>query len=515
MVDGVIEVAVIGSGFGGSVMAGRLAESGVKVTVLERGPWRDTVPTRSMGIEHRAKFPRGVGMLTGMLRDVGGSRPFSWQMRFSKTGLFEIFFGNGVNVVSSSNVGGGSHVYSAVHCKPAMDDFWDGHADGVSASQMEPHYQAVLARMESVAPTPEHRLPNTTYRRYSGDNILEPAQPYAQARIGYLLPADPDHPKTVVDKAGVERAEVDYASNDDGFLGSPGGGKTTLDVTYLWPGMKSGNLDVRDMSQVLEIRRLDGRSGARYQITFADLRRGRRDTVLAKNVVVAAGGLNTLRLLLASRNAGALTGMPRLGHKFGTNGDVLAFWDYQSEMDLSAGLPTRGGFKLRGVEDTAILGGGAFPSIDHYPLPAGLKRRFKRSLMIAGLGEDAMDGQASFDAGSFRLAFDAGHSPVFEKIWSTLDQIAAQTGKPIYFRRSATTVHPMGGAGLGRDETTGVVGADGEVFGHPGLFVSDAAAFPISPGAPPTLSIAAWADHMASRFLARAGASAGSAFHQS
>ncbi len=49
---------VIGSGFGGSVAAARLAEAGVDVLLLERGPWWDTVPTRSMGIEARTPLPR-------------------------------------------------------------------------------------------------------------------------------------------------------------------------------------------------------------------------------------------------------------------------------------------------------------------------------------------------------------------------------------------------------------------------------------------------------------------------
>lgn len=500
------EVVVIGSGFGGSATAGRLAEAGVKVTVLERGPWRDTLPTRSMGIEPRVAFPRGFAMYFRLLRNVGGNRGFSWNVGFSKTGLFELFFGSGVNVVASSNVGGGSHVYSAIHCKPAMEDYWDGHAEEVSSALMEQYYQSVLERLGSVAPTPEHRMPNTTRERYAGDRILEPAVPYAQARLGYLLPSDPGNPQ-VIESSGIRRQEVDYQANDDGFLGSPGGGKTTLDVAYLWPGIQSGNLTVRDMSEVLRITSLGKSSGARYEVKYRDLRSRRQKTIRTRHVVMAAGTLNTLKLLLSSRHAGGLTGMPRLGYNFGANGDFLAFWDCRrlQVQDLSAGLPTRGGFRLRGDDQSAIFGGGAFPSIDDYPLPERVKRRFKQSLLIAGIGTDSMDGWASFDTGRFALHFDASKSPVFEKAWGTADAIAKRTGMPMHYRRVPTTVHPLGGAGLGRDAMTGVINANGEVFENPGLFVTDASAFPTSLGAPPTLSIAAWAEHVANCFIESRG----------
>ena len=52
-----VDVVVIGSGFGGSISANRLALAGLKVLVLERGPWRDSLPVRSMGIPRASTVP--------------------------------------------------------------------------------------------------------------------------------------------------------------------------------------------------------------------------------------------------------------------------------------------------------------------------------------------------------------------------------------------------------------------------------------------------------------------------
>lgn len=508
MADRPRDVIVIGSGFGGSPAAARLAEAGMRVTLLERGPWRDTLPTRSMGIEQREPFPRGRRLWTGLFRNIGGSRPFGWNMRLSSTGLFELFFGQGVTVAASSNVGGGSHVYSAAHARPPDPGYWNGHAEGLSAAEIEPRYEAMLARFGSVVPTAEHGLPNTTAERFAGHNILEAAIAYPGARLGYLLPADPAHPRIIEDANGLRRSEVDYRAGDDGFLGSPSGGKTTLDVAYLWPAMRGGNLVVRDMSEVVMIRSLDHspgqRGGPRYEVSWRDLRRGGRSEALrADHVIVAAGTINTLKLLMASRHAGGLSGMPRLGQGFGTNGDLVAFWDRAATEELTAGLPTLGGFRLRGGEDGPVLGGGPFPGVHGYPLPGALRRRLARSQTVFGMGADASDGVARYDGGRFRLRFDTAGSPIFAQNWALADRISELTGKRILYRRNATTVHPIGGAGPGRDETTGVIDANGEVFGHPGLFVTDGAALPGSPGSPPSLSIGAWSEHVAARLLAR------------
>jgi cholesterol oxidase len=45
----------------------------------------------------------------------------------------------------------------------------------------------------------------------------------------------------------------------------------------------------------------------------------------------------------------------------------------------------------------------------------------------------------------------------------------------------------------------------GEVYGNPGLFIADASALPAAAGTPPSLTIAAWAHHVADG-LAQRGA---------
>ena len=49
----------------------------------------------------------------------------------------------------------------------------------------------------------------------------------------------------------------------------------------------------------------------------------------------------------------------------------------------------------------------------------------------------------------------------------------------------------------------GVVDSEGEVFENPGLYVADAAAFPKPVGGPPSITIAAWGDHVGQRLAAR------------
>ena len=68
---------------------------------------------------------------------------------------------------------------------------------------------------------------------------------------------------------------------------------------------------------------------------------------------------------------------------------------------------------------------------------------------------------------------------------------------PLWLFKRVITVHPLGGCPMAADERDGVIGSDGQVFHYPGLYVVDGASMPGPVGPNPSLTIAAFADHVA------------------
>ena len=88
--------------------------------------------------------------------------------------------------------------------------------------------------------------------------------------------------------------------------------------------------------------------------------------------------------------------------------------------------------------------------------------------------------------------------------------IAGQLGgtyydNPLWWAKRVITVHPLGGAPMGRHPGEGVCDEYGEVYGHPGLYVMDGALLPGPVGANPSLTIAAVADRACTHLLETTG----------
>ena len=502
------ELIVIGSGFGGAICASRLAEAGFAVTLVERGPWRDSVPVRSMGIAARAPFPRGRSALKRLFRSLVNDKLPRGAVTLNKRGLFEVFFSKGLNVVCSSNVGGGSHVYAGLNVPPAEPAYWDGITDELSDEVMAKSYARVFERMGSRTPMADDRLPTTLESRFGDDKAIDSRGVDYEIPMGFLFPETPGKPQLVTTADGIERHEM--TPGEDGNLGSELGGKTSLDFAYLARAMKHG-LKVLDLCEAISIRR-DATTGEGYEVELINHHHGKREIHRAMNVIVAAGTMNTLKLLFESAARGGLIDMPRLGARFGGNGDYFGYWHLDDRArDLSRGMPARGPLRLK--EEHALGPGRAWPMIGEGSLPPPqtlslgrwVSGKLRHGSYVAGMGVDAQDGVVRYRKGKLVISYDPKNSDIYARLTDAFRLIGEKTGRRIFHFKRPTTVHPTGGACIGADCMTGVVDSCGEVYNNPGLYVADAAALPKPIGGPPAISIGAWGDHVAECFIARHG----------
>jgi cholesterol oxidase len=140
------DAVVVGSGFGGSVMAYRLAEAGRRVLVLERGK---RYPPGS--------FPRNPLEMRNSL----------WDPSEGLHGIFDAWSFEGLEALVASGLGGGSLIYANVLIR--KDPSWFVHyepgAGGelwpVTYEDLEPHYERAEA-MLGATPYPFDREPYST-----------------------------------------------------------------------------------------------------------------------------------------------------------------------------------------------------------------------------------------------------------------------------------------------------------------------------------------------------------------
>ena len=480
------DVIVIGSGFAGSIAAARLVDAGHKVLILERGPWRRTAPVAAAGIDDTAPLPAAHSKPTYTVRGMRlatGPR----KLTLNKRGLLELHLGKGMKCYSSSGVGGGSHIWGGVCARTLHPDYWDGVSAGLSQAAMNPHYDRVEQELGVNRPTNASHMPNHTTYKWKDMPFLEDISEEEQLALAWIFP-----PEFGGDKPTNNR-NPSTLSGDDGTFGSANGAKATVDVIYLIPRLGE-KLTVRDLHEVQSI---SGRDGA-YTVSVRDLKRGENRSYNAPRVILAAGTMNTVRLLCQAEERGGLKKMPALGMRFGTNGDFSGTWQPGGDRDSTRGTSAHGRFYFDGAErgsDIGIFIGGA----DKPPLPAWIPGFLKNKMWDVGatfqviaMGPDKAEGTLRFDNGRLRLDYDPGTSPVYEKIFKAFDNLGRLSGKKVKFDRKALfTCHPMGGCRISDDPRAGVVDAMGEVHGNPGLYVTDASTLPAPTGLPPSITIAA------------------------
>lgn len=138
-----------------------------------------------------------------------------------------------------------------------------------------------------------------------------------------------------------------------------------------------------------------------------------------------------------------------------------------------------------------------------------------RMLTMGCLALDACEGEIRLSANEQATEVTWRETdPSTEARWgaavTTMRKIYEALGGQLYldgYRKEGTvhTAHPLGGVRMASDSTQGVIDANGECFSNPNLFVIDSAMIPSALGANPSLTIAAVAESIADRLIRGVG----------
>lgn len=299
------DVVIIGSGFGGSVAALRLAEKGYDVLVYEAG--------RRFEDEDFAETSWDL-------------RRYLWAPALGCYGVQRIHRLPDCLILAGAGVGGGSLNYAQtlyVPPKPFFDDpQWAGITDW--QTELAPHYataQRMLGVVENPCDGPVERLMHDTAVE------LGRGETFRRTPVGVFF-GEPGRrvPDPYFGGEGPDRTGCTQCGNC--MVGCRVGAKNTLVKNYLALAERRGVV-IEPMRTVTSVRPLSpARVDEGYAVhtvrTGARLR-GRRaeQTVTARQVVIAAGAWGTAQLLQAMK-ASTLPGISdRLGVLTRTNSESL------------------------------------------------------------------------------------------------------------------------------------------------------------------------------------------------
>lgn len=523
---------VVGSGFGGSVSALRLAEKGYRVAVLECG----------------SRF-RDEDFASSTLRN---PRRYFWMPRLGMRGILRMTFFKDVFVVSGSGVGGGSLGYANTLYRGRRaffeDPQWAGLADW--ESELRPHYETA-ERMLGVAEYDGMGPADLLLKEYAEE--IGVGDTFTNTRVGVFF-GEPGEEASDPYFGGEGPRRTGCTRCGSCMVGCRHGAKNTLVKNYLWFAERLG-VEILPERHVTEIRPLgppDGSGG--YEVTSrragAWLRR-RASRLTAKGVVVAAGALGTNQLLADCKHNGTLPRLsPRLGHVVRTNSESIQAvtarddsWDFSHSVAITSSIYPdpdthievvtygEGGDGMAALF-TAMTGDGTrltrplkwIAAVLRHPLRTArmmIPHHWSRRTVIL-LVMQSVDAAMRLRARprllgrGVRLRSEQDPErpnptfiPAAERAARWFERRTggvAQSGTTESALNIPTTAHILGGAVIGADRESGVVDAANRVFGYENLLITDGAAIPANPGVNPSLTITAKAEHAMSLIPPKQGA---------
>jgi cholesterol oxidase len=518
---------VIGSGFGGSVSALRLAERGYSVDLLECG--------RRYADDEFASSTWDL-------------RRYFWAPKLGLKGIFRLSIFKDVSVVSGCGVGGGSLGYANTlyRARPAFytDERWAGLDDWERA--LAPHY-AEAERMLGVAAVTTDDAADDLLREF-GDHIGA-TETYAKTRVGVFF----GEPGVTVDDpyfGGDGPARTGCIGCARCMVGCPHGAKNTLVKNYLWFAERLG-VRVQPERTVVDVRPIGAPDGSEgYEVVSersgAWLRKDRQ-VHRTRGVVVSAGALGTNKLLQRCRLGGSLPLVSdRLGEVVRTNSEaILAVTAPDDSIDLTKRVAISGSIypdpdtHIETVSYgeagdsmsflyTALVGDGTkltrpvkwLGALWRHPIrslkllwPRHWSRRTIILLVMQSLDNHIALRPKRGPFGGLRLQTEQDPerpNPTFIPVANqAAEWIAqriggvAQSSLTEAIANAPSTAHILGGAIIAPGPSAGVVDHRQRVFGYENLLVVDGSVVPANVGVNPSLTITALAER-AMTFVASA-----------
>jgi choline dehydrogenase-like flavoprotein len=527
-----VDVVIVGSGFGGSITAWRLAElyraAGAdprSIVVLERGRrYGHTDFRQSMDIDH--------------LSDV-----------------YLLIQGQGAQVVTANAVGGGSNLYLAASLRSPRETFErrdQRPGDGpvrrmwpapISRASLNPYYARA-----------EHGL---RVKRPAWDQV---------SKSGGLWAATLAHQGFTCDRVPLAISEQRCVNAKWCHTGCIFGAKNSLITNYLWAAERAG-VQIRPNMQVETISQSSARP-YRYVVTADAMDNegsspsraptGQQLQLQCKVLVLSAGAMSTPVLLMRSQQA-----LPSLsqqvGKNLGVDGDHIAAIEFDPRRVRNVlGLPGYHEF-YKGKPITTMSydwwvgrSGHAYDgtrfnlqeiflsSLTNFlydsgrtvpggPSWWGLQKKqaiahWANRIELLALVEDTHDGEfygvppsgaaerpnaGPVAVGLFNYAMSEQSLAVRAAANQAMSAVARYRGLGRFMALTETQgvycAHPLGGCRMAESSDLGVVDHTGAVYGYEGLYCIDGSIVPTSLGVNPSLTIAALSERCAERLVHRAG----------
>jgi choline dehydrogenase-like flavoprotein len=463
-VKAAFDVVVVGSGAGGGVVAGELAQRGREVLLLETGPHRTA-----------ADFTRWEAKATHDLW---------WPLR-----LAPLPDGDVVAFLAGRCVGGTTTINTKVALRVHEKDVAKWHAatgltndrgEPFAASDLAPYYDRVEQVLGVRERTDWLKSVHTVEPGFRAlDAELEPVRSYTDAncmRCGSCLQGC-----------------------------STNAGKSTMN-TYIHDALAAGVLELRADSHVDRVVVEDGEATGVEYVDAA----GERHKVDARAVVVAAGALNSPQLL---RRSGLMN--PAIGRHLGLHPVRLIYGLFGEPQDAHMVYPITahctkhqhdedGGFVIEGTTIQDPISFATTLRDEQGPLwgPRLVEavRKFRHWIGLLALVNDENGSSVAVDEDGGER-FGVSFAPVeHERMEAALrfsrDVLAAAGATQVYWTGIAST-HVQGSCRLGDDPELSAVDRNGESHEVRRLFVGDGSLVPRTMSVNPSLTIMALATRLA------------------